>query len=626
MRKNRIVTALTVQLIASFFVPFSAHANLLPSSNLPAYSQNSIMFYNPNDCNASTSKSSLIATGEFADIMNAKNAEKSFFNGSGDVPSPRWGDGNKESMRQLLETYGDLAYRLGKVVGAPYVAILVQMRYEDPDSACGKNNFWGNGCPQGTGIGGASIKAENLGEGFIQYGKTLTNGLHDQALGISDPKEYLESIGPTWVQGDINGPGYDSIDGMRMSVDSLQAYIDSSEGQAIVKEFGGDGGPSDNSTTVSRTSRSGCNTDGGKVVAAVEDIINLANQNGSTYTAGGGHSDNASDYDNMLNGSPVNVDCTGFSTLVMYKAFGVVAPHSSASIIAGNDSDKYEEIPRSEVAPGDIFAFKSSESWSGGHGGVVVEVENGNITKVAEAGLSGGEGSSGNNTNIGYTTNDFYSLKYLNDGSGHFYRLKGVDYGGVVCAGDIVCGGASGSADGMGLVAGGMTKEQAEAFIKEYVDEAMKQKTGNYGRGQSNDIAAIGKGFINDASCPYGTLNNCVAMSQWFVNNYTTVDYRGTDNGVNYASYLISLGGFIDGGNTPKAYSIFSKPGPSAAGHTGVVLGVDTEKGEVYTAEAHCHLNLPFAPPQVKVYSIDEMSSGLYNFAYTDNVLKLGGV
>ncbi|MBR3248940.1 N-acetylmuramoyl-L-alanine amidase [Candidatus Saccharibacteria bacterium] len=185
-----------------------------------------------------TSSGKIAGTGNFAKILSAKNADKSFFNGSGDVPSARWSDTDTASMKQLVETYGDLAYQLGDVVGAPWIAILVQMRYEDPDSVCGKNNFWGNGCPPGTGAGGASKQGENLGEGFVQYAETLTNGYHDQAIGVADPKEYLEAIGPTWVQGDINGAGYGSIEAMKKSVDALQAFVDSSEGQAIVKEFG----------------------------------------------------------------------------------------------------------------------------------------------------------------------------------------------------------------------------------------------------------------------------------------------------------------------------------------------------------------------------------------------------
>lgn len=206
----------------------------LSPGQLQEFSQNNILYYDPSECLDMEGS----ATGDFAKIMTAKNADKSFFNGSGDVPSARWADNSPDSMRQLLETYGDLAYQLGDAVGAPYIAILVQMRYEDPNSVCGKNNFWGNGCPPGTGAGGASIQGQNLGDGFTQYGQTLLNGYHDQAIGVSDPKAYLEAIGPTWVQGNVNGAGYGSIDAMKVSVDALQAYADSPEGQAIVEQFG----------------------------------------------------------------------------------------------------------------------------------------------------------------------------------------------------------------------------------------------------------------------------------------------------------------------------------------------------------------------------------------------------
>lgn len=179
------------------------------------------------------------ATGDFDAIARAKNADKSYFNHSGNIDSAAWSDGDKDSMKRLLENYGDLAYQLGRAVGAPYVAILVQMRYEDPYSVCGKNNFWGNGCdPAHAYAGGATIQGENLGEGFQQYGKTLSSSWYDPVRGITDPEQYLRTIGPLWVQGDPNGAGYGSIDGMVRSIKALQEYIESSEGQAIVRQFG----------------------------------------------------------------------------------------------------------------------------------------------------------------------------------------------------------------------------------------------------------------------------------------------------------------------------------------------------------------------------------------------------
>lgn len=182
---------------------------------------------------------SVPGTGDYSKVLTAKNADEYVFN----VPNYSewdawWPDNDNGRIAHVLEHYGDLAYQLGDAIGAPWVAIIVQMRYEDSRSVCGANNFWGNGCPAGSGPGDASIQGKNLGEGFMQYGQTLTNGFHNQAIGITDPIEYLEKLGPTWVQGNVNGPGYGSIDGMRQSVRALLAFIETQEGQAIVKEFG----------------------------------------------------------------------------------------------------------------------------------------------------------------------------------------------------------------------------------------------------------------------------------------------------------------------------------------------------------------------------------------------------
>lgn len=750
------------------------------------FPQNNINGWNPMECTDQKSASGLAGTGDFESIMKAKNADKSFSNGSGDVPSAAWSDTDTGSMKTLLETYGDLAYQLGRAVGAPWIAILTQMRYEDPQSVCGANNFWGNGCdPSHAYAGGATIQGKNLGEGFVQYGQTLTNGNHDQALGISDPKTYLEKIGPTWVQGDPNGPGYGSIDAMKSSVDALTAYVESSEGQSIIGSFtnyngidygGTTSGGTSTSTSADSSSGGGdcnftkynysddelrrlaaiaasenggtiealknemslmanlfesgrgsgyssvldyvinggwfgsskgsisgdsasdeqfeaakdvfnngnrtlppevdehdcidcgsygfditsievngntitdsagllnsdnyiknetvlhnrysatytfytwadpdspvnsdpmgytgdsiscdpngtcttyegdypqytqqtgytcgptsmamlatvasgqdvseadvisivgsdrayantvgsgmvsldqkvgekygfdveqidvsegntsdviskmkeylnkgymihysgcggqissgchyvgifkldgdqalladsssrgnrevnidefvgsayhgdafsaikvggsngkcsdlCQTDSGtsgngNVLKAVEDIIELANKNGSTYTWGGGHSGDAGTFDSMLNGAPINVDCTGFASLVMYKAFGQMTSFSSSSIF--NDP-LYEEVSRSDVRPGDVFAYEAPS----GHGGIVIEVSNGEVTKIAETNKGSGEGvKNPPNTNIGYSGADDFSVQNMNGPNGHFFRWKG---------------------------------------------------------------------------------------------------------------------------------------------------------------------------------------------------------
>lgn len=151
------------------------------------------------------------------------------------------------------------------------------------------------------------------------------------------------------------------------------------------------------------------------VLAAVQEIIELANKNGSTYTWGGGHTTDKSVFDAMLSGSPINVDCTGFASLVMYKTFGKMTSFTSYSIFG---DPLYEEVDRSDVQPGDVFAYNSPS----GHGGIVIEAKNGKVTKIAETG--GPEGKKGGNTNIGYSNSGDFSVQNMNGPNGHFFRFK----------------------------------------------------------------------------------------------------------------------------------------------------------------------------------------------------------
>jgi len=157
------------------------------------------------------------------------------------------------------------------------------------------------------------------------------------------------------------------------------------------------------------------NTGNNDILQSVQEIIDLANQNGSTYIYGGNRSIGA--FDSMLNNNtPINTDCTGFASLVIYKTYGATSIFSSSSIFGDSH---YEEIPRSDVQPGDIFAYTSPQ----GHGGIVIEASNGVVTKIAETG--GTEGRSGSNNNIGYSGSDSFSVKNMNSLNGHFFRWKG---------------------------------------------------------------------------------------------------------------------------------------------------------------------------------------------------------
>ncbi len=179
-----------------------------------------------------------------------------------------------------------------------------------------------------------------------------------------------------------------------------------------------------------------------------------------------------------------------------------------------------------------------------------------------------------------------------------------------------VCGGGDNSE--AGLKAGGMTLSEAQEWIKQYHDAAM----GTYYR-KRGDISFQGAD-IYDAGCPFGVMNNCVALSQWFINKYTTIgpNWNNTTNGVGMADKLVSSKN-LEGGKQPRPYAIFSKAGPSAAGHTGVVLGVDTDAKKIVVGEASCSSSGVLAyPPSVREYSFNDIKS--WNYAYTDNVLKGG--
>lgn len=163
-----------------------------------------------------------------------------------------------------------------------------------------------------------------------------------------------------------------------------------------------------------------------------------------------------------------------------------------------------------------------------------------------------------------------------------------------------------------GLVSGGMTLEKAQSFMSEYKNLEPK----DWPSGTTETLYDI-----NGTSCSGGSLANCVAFSQYFVNRYTTKKYVNTADGRGVVKDLIALG-FTDGGHTPKVYSIFSRS-TGSYGHTGVVLGIDAANNEMIIGQASCGETLADGTKAVKV-SLSDFSSGIYTYAYTDSVLKGG--
>ena len=174
----------------------------------------------------------------------------------------------------------------------------------------------------------------------------------------------------------------------------------------------------------------------------------------------------------------------------------------------------------------------------------------------------------------------------------------------------------------MQLKAGGMNLSEAKEFMKAYRDAAM----GKYYKVHS-DIDFQGA-HIHDADCPYGVMNNCVAFSQWFINKYTTVGpkWNSTSNGVDLVKKLASTAN-LKTGNQPRPYAIFSNAQFSYAGHTGVILGVDEAAKKVVVGEASCSESAGYLyyEPQAKEYSFDYIKSNNWTYAYTDDVISMGG-
>lgn len=177
-------------------------------------------------------------------------------------------------------------------------------------------------------------------------------------------------------------------------------------------------------------------------------------------------------------------------------------------------------------------------------------------------------------------------------------------------------------ANGGRLVAGanGMTLEEAQEFMESYKNAV---------RGVSNADLITLYGMTNN-SCSGGVAYNCVSFSRYFINMYTNNYITnhitvGLGNGRDIADSLISGGyAFTDGGSIPQVYAIFSVAsgstmcGEQACGHTGVVLGINTNTDTIIIGEAACGLGE--AGIQAKSESLSKYMSSKYRYAYPNSV------
>ncbi len=120
--------------------------------------------------------------------------------------------------------------------------------------------------------------------------------------------------------------------------------------------------------------------------------------------------------------------------------------------------------------------------------------------------------------------------------------------------------GCDDSGSGGGTVGeGGLTEEQAKKFMKNY---------GADRGGDSSKFVRAGTGQPS-AECNGGLLSNCTSFSAFFINKFTSADFKGGDG----LAVVGNLASSVPKGNRPKVWAVFSM-GTSGNGHTGVVLGI----------------------------------------------------
>ena len=178
--------------------------------------------------------------------------------------------------------------------------------------------------------------------------------------------------------------------------------------------------------------------------------------------------------------------------------------------------------------------------------------------------------------------------------------------------------------------ANGMNLQEAQEFMEAYKNAV---------RGVSNADLKTLYGMTSN-SCAGGIAYNCVSFSRYFINMYTN-DYItnhitvGLGNGADIVGGLLSGGyAFTDGGSTPQVYAIFStssgstmcefhnpitgKDDEKPCGHTGVVLGINTNTNTIVIGEAACGAGE--AGVKAREASLSTFMTSSYRYAYPNKV------
>lgn len=193
--------------------------------------------------------------------------------------------------------------------------------------------------------------------------------------------------------------------------------------------------------------------------------------------------------------------------------------------------------------------------------------------------------------------------------SSNFRYPANDDYGAFIQYGVIANISASGGCGGSGLTSGGMTLEQAKEFMETYKTSPDSEKY-------------VFKGAGGNPRAGGSILANCTAFSSYFVNKYTSLKgltHSPVGDGKDTVKTITTNNPGLNTNTEPKVYAVFSYP-VGDDGHTGVVLGIDLEKGIVITGEASWSGDLNSIGAYT--HTLQEIKDENWTFAYTDGYLK----
>lgn len=607
----KVVKSVLLCLLASVIVINPVFA--LDEENLDRFSANNIMFYDPDVCN--TKKTNSSSSGVTAE------------------------GGGYERLKQAIETYYETAMEMQVEWGTPWDVVFAQMQHESQVGTTGvavsgaDNNWLGITGTGDAGKYGRFAIFSSVEKSIEAWAGThvLRNGYYDDAfpyLNINnwDMHSFLttmishyapssdgnnEEAYVSSIEALLNGPIKEKQE--EMGLPSSFEYAKQENipvGGKHPLDSTDTGSTSTTSTVTANCPDENATIDGKYLAKKAVDMAWPIQEDGTCETSSGNSvswSTNASDcYSNprdlyQENYNKYNMvgsllDCGHFVATVVHSAEVDEDFPKSGTTYQGTHlegSSKWKKVSassESDLEPGDIM-------WYHGHIEMYVGEYGGDYGKIASA---------SQNDYVGIIKN--FRIQRKGE-TATVYRLI---------------------PQTAGLKSGGMTLEEAEAFMEAYAEESDKFKTGDY---------YFQDALVTDAGCPSGTLNNCSAFTQWFLNKYTEFGPSGAtrwQGSIAVSNYLNDNSKLENGGKVPKVYAIMSQ-GPltgSSGGwgnHTAIVLGINTDSDEIIFGEASCGMSKGERSyrPRAHAYSLSQYTNSpdTYGptYAYTDNILKLNG-